>query len=460
MSSVTLPYSVVESDQEIGERILYQKEHRLVPTIRFQENDFPSLSPWMLVLNEEEKVKRALNLEKQKSLFHLHGVPANQIKIIREYLLLVFQTQILVIYRTKSSTAMLSTTKTKPRYERVKLNESSKELHRVKNLAIRMIYALGLDYGVVKIGVGAGRKVVALLANPFPRINKEMLQAMIPAIKHYVEICSVPKLPLDQIVLGADPEFVMKNQKGELLLASNYFPIRGKVGCDAIWMGNNHADKPLVELRPAPTPDPRTLTIRIYQALLYAVKRMGNTETKWLAGALPVKGFPLGGHIHLSGVKPNFKMLRVLDNYLALPLILAEDPNGKGRRPKYGYLGDFRRQPHGGFEYRTLPSWLVSPTITRGVFALAKIIVANYAVLKVLPLADDMIEEAYYQGNKEKIRPWLNALWQELKQCEEYETYQKYLDDLYRYLSSGKQWNESQDFRKRWRLPPYTRKKS
>lgn len=458
MSSVILPYTAVENDQEIGERILYQKEHRLVPTIRFQEKDFPSLSSWMLVLNDEEKVKRALNLEKQKKLFHLHGIPNNRFKIIREYLLLVFQTQVLVIYRTQSSA--IATTKTKPRYERVKIMDTSKEVHKVKNLAIRMMYALGLDYGVVKIGVGVGNKVVAILANPFPRVNKEMIQAMVPAIKDYVQLCSNPKVPLEKIVLGADPEFIMQDGKGELLIASNYFPIRGKVGCDAIWLGNNHANKPLVELRPSPTPDPRTLSIRIYQALLYASKRMGNMEMKWLAGALPVKGFPLGGHIHFSGVKPNFKLLRALDNYLALPLILAEDPKGKERRPKYGFLGDFRRQPYGGFEYRTLPSWLVSPTITRGVFALSKIIVTNYAILKVSPLSEEAIEEAYYQGDKEKVRPWLSILWQELKQCEEYGVYQKYLDDLYQYLQSGKQWSESQDFRKWWRLPPYNRKKS
>jgi len=451
----------MESDQEIGERLVIEKEKRLVPTIRLQVPDSHSVSPLMLVLNEEEQVKNALNLEKQKQTLALHGVPmANKMTILREYLLMVFQTQILLIYRSKSDTAMLSATKTKPRFERVKVLDASKEVRRVKELAVRMLYALGLDYGVVKIGIGAGRKTVAIQATPAPRINKEMLNAMVAAVKQYAKICTAPKPNLDEIILGADPEFIMKSPNGNLMLASKYFPIRGKVGCDAIWLGENHANKPLVELRPDPTPDPRTMAIRIYQALVYAVKRMGKTESMWLAGALPVRGFPLGGHIHFSGIKPNFKMLRALDNYLALPLVLAEDPKGRGRRPKYGFLGDFRHQPHGGFEYRTLPSWLVSPTLTRGVFALAKIIVAYYPILQNQPLADATIAEAYYQGDKEKLRPWLPVLWQDLRKCEGYGTYQKYLDDLHRYLSSGIQWDESQDFRKWWLLPPYTRKKS
>ena len=63
------------------------------------------------------------------------------------------------------------------------------------------------------------------------------------------------------------------------------------------------------------------------------------------------------------------RLLRVLDNYLALPFILIEDQNTKLRRPRYGFLGDFRRKTHGGFEYRTLPSWIVSPRITKGVIA-------------------------------------------------------------------------------------------
>lgn len=40
---------------------------------------------------------------------------------------------------------------------------------------------------------------------------------------------------------------------------------------------------------------------------------------------MPQPGFPLGGHLHFSGVALNGALLRALDNYLALPLALLED---------------------------------------------------------------------------------------------------------------------------------------
>jgi hypothetical protein len=330
----------------------------------------------------------------------------------------------------------------------------------VQELAVQALYALGLDYGVVKLGVAAGKKYVIQKVIPNPRLNREMEDAFVQAVKRYIDRCSEPKLRLNEIVLGADPEFVMVSSQEKLIMASQFFPVRGLVGCDAIWYRQNRSHKPLVELRPEPTSDPRELVVRIYRALIYAGKKTQRISGKWLAGAMPYEGFPLGGHIHFSGVQPDFKLLRALDNYLSLLLVIVEDERGKGRRPKYGYLGDFRYQDYGGFEYRTPPSWLVSPTLTKGVFALAQLIIANYRTLQFQPLADLALQEAYYKGNKDVIADWLPTLWSDLRACADYDVYKTYLDGFYRYLSSGMTWDETQDIRKNWRLPPYDQKKT
>jgi hypothetical protein len=140
-------------------------------------------------------------------------------------------------------------------------------------------------------------------------------------------------------------------------------------------------------------------------------------------------------------------------------MVAVEDERGKGRRPKYGFLGDFRYQKHGGFEYRTPPSWLVSPTLTKGVFVTAKLIVANYRTLNHNPLADFDLQHAYYTGDKEKILSLVPVLWEDLKKLDDYQIYENYLDEFYRYLTSGITWDETQDFRKNWRIPPYHKRK-
>jgi hypothetical protein len=85
--------------------------------------------------------------------------------------------------------------------------------------------------------------------------------------------------------------------------------------------------------------------------------------------------------------------------------------------------------------------------------------VANYRVLKQQPLSDLGRQKAYYDGNKEVLRPWLEPLWEELRQLEDYAVYRKYLDEFHRYLASGVSWDETVDFRKVWRIHPYLHKR-
>ncbi|WP_052807142.1 putative amidoligase domain-containing protein [Risungbinella massiliensis] len=457
MSTVTLP--VILAPTDAGWRdTLFPQGRRIVPSIQIRseiEETPPSTS--IYTLNNASAVGMVRDPAKRKEILTTHGIPVaeNKTTILREYVLYVFQTQVFAVFRSMEKGVWLtSPNNKKKRYRRVSLTEKNRELHHIQTLAIRSLYAAGLDYGVVVCGVATGRRYLFLNLNPQPLIQEELIEAYDKAIQAYLKQISHPPLASD-FQLGADPEFVMLTPTGNLILASKYFSIQGKVGCDAIWIGQNRTDKPLVELRPDPAIEPRGLLRNLYRCLQQASNKIQGISCKWVAGALPLKGFPIGGHIHLNGVDLNFALLRALDNYLTLPLTLVEDPRGIKRRPKYGYLGDYRLPNHGGFEYRTPPSWLVSPTLTKGVFALVKLIAMEYPNLQYQPFQDFELVKAYYKGDKETLRPYLEALRKDLLGLASYESYKEYLEPFFEYIESGRKWDESSDFRKVWRIGPY-----
>jgi hypothetical protein len=174
----------------------------------------------------------------------------------------------------------------------------------------------------------------------------------------------------------------------------------------------------------------------------------------WVSGGMPLKGFPLGGHLHFSRVRLSSALLRALDNYLALPLMLIEDAATSRRRPRYGTLGDARHQPHGGFEYRTLPSWLMDPLLTGGVFALAALIAGEYQHLQKQPLLEPTVTAAYYNGDKDKVLGIVRLLWHELEQLPSYSKYEPELNALKTRILKMEPWDSLTDFRHAWGLIP------
>lgn len=432
----------------------------LASSIRLRWDGDPLYVSSMLGLNHTQQVEQARSRDWKAETWKLHGltVAGPQASVLRLYVVFIFQTQVLLLYRAKNASVWLSAGKgDKPVFRRVDTEDQSREVRKVKALAIRSFYALGLDYGVVKVGIQPGNRIAVVDAIPGPRVNRTMGKRLAEAVQQYSKRLPQLLAPMDQVVLGADPEFIMQKNNGTLLMASNYFPRFGSVGCDAIWHGQNRSTKPLVELRPKPSADPRQVVMRMYKGMIAASRRVKNTNMEWLAGALPHPQYPLGGHIHFSGIPLTFQLLRALDLYLALPLMLAEDGNGVRRRPRYGFLGDYRLQFHGGFEYRTLPSWLVSPTLTKGSLAAAKLIAARYPYLPLEDWYDRKLQQAYYLGEKKSVRERVEKIWKSLKGLKEYTLYQKDLDRFYQLITSGSTWNEKEDIRKRWRLPPYQR---
>jgi len=341
----------------------------------------------------------------------------------------------------------------------IQLFATKREEKRVKELAIRSVYSLHLDYGIATIGITSGEKPWILQVNPSPFLNEKLASRYAKIINQFVVEWEklFERANHQNVTLGTDPEFVLRDMNGNMVLASNFFPRKGSVGCDDIWTNHDRSQLPIAELRPNPSTDPRQLVIHLYQTMILASKRIKNTKIDWLAGALPFEGFPIGGHIHFSNIELNSFLLRALDNYLTLTISQFEDPEGKKRRPKYGYLGDYREKSHKGFEYRTLPSWIVSPTLTKGVFALSKLIAENYLFLYQDPLYEPEIQKAYYVGDKEKLKPIILKLWEELKQLKDFDKYRTYLEPIEKFIKIDYEWNEKKDIRKVWKLPPYHR---
>ncbi|SDT55812.1 Phage phiEco32-like COOH.NH2 ligase-type 2 [Paenibacillaceae bacterium GAS479] len=253
--------------------------------------------------------------------------------------------------------------------------------------------------------------------------------------------------------IGADPEFLILRQNGRIFSASQLGGLHSAVGSDMLIAGQS-LRQPVGELRPEPATSAEELLSRIRRLLALAARRGAREPGMRLAaGAMPVPGIALGGHVHLSGVPLTTRLLRALDSYAAIPLALAEDAAGRGRRPRYGTFGDCRRQPHGGFEYRTLPSWLISPAVARYALGVALLAAEDSAWLDDLPSLEDSFARAYYEGDRETLILCLPRLRAGLRRAPSYEQRRHLLDPLLNAVESGAAWDESLDIRIRWGLP-------
>lgn len=256
------------------------------------------------------------------------------------------------------------------------------------------------------------------------------------------------------LLIGADPEFVLLRPDGMIASADRFFPSSGAAGTDTVRSGTRLL-RPIVELRPDPAGDPDGLSRNLWRLLHRAAGLTAGQPLRWLAGAMPVRGVALGGHLHLSGVELNALLLRTLDSFVALPLAAAEDSAGRRRRLRYGTLGDFRRQPHGGFEYRTPPSWLVSPMVANAAFALALAAARDYRRLAMpeLTACNERYRRAYYEGDRQLLREACEKTHNSLRCLPSYASLSRWIEPFFAAIRRGATWDESADFRLKWGIP-------
>ncbi|MCC3373217.1 hypothetical protein [Cohnella sp. REN36] len=328
---------------------------------------------------------------------------------------------------------------------------------RLARASARALYALGLDCGSVVWEVGAsGRTGVISDLSPelrpeTPEAEAVFARAAADFARSWAAETAPGSVPL--ATLGADPEFVLLSPEGKVVPAARYLQPGGRAGCDAVVV-RGVPRWALAELRPDPSPDPHAVAAQLRRLLAAASKATGEAPLAWLAGASPVPGLPLGGHLHLSGVALTGERLRALDNAVALPLRLLEPPDAGARRPRYGALGDCRAKPHGGFEYRTPPSWLVSPRLARATLALAKLAAEHARALATgRPLDVDAMRDAFYEGDRPRLAEGAERVYAAIRKTSGYAEYGPDVDAVFLDVREGRTWDERADIRSKWRIP-------
>lgn len=335
---------------------------------------------------------------------------------------------------------------------------------RVVRAARSALYSTGLDFGAVDVVVPPKGSPAVHWVDPAPRLEAELLEAWAAALRalmsRHIAIADARRRdcrpsPASPLLLGADPEFMLQDTvTRRMVAASQFFPRHGSVGCDdRLLRRSPRPSFPLAEVRPRPHSCPDEVLRGIRAALRQALELAPYSNIKWLAGSMPFKGFPIGGHIHFGNLRPTTWLLRALDNHLALPLMLVEKTEtAQQRRRRYGFLGDFRLQRH-GFEYRTLSSWLVSPVVTRAVISLARLIAMDGDLLRRRVLTPAEAQRAFYRGRKAFFRPLFSALWTDLTSLPGYKECSEEIEPLRRLIGDHRQWRERADIRRQWKLP-------
>lgn len=169
------------------------------------------------------------------------------------------------------------------------------------------------------------------------------------------------------ITLGSDPELIFVNQYG-LVEAAEYFERQGNHNGNNPEIGGD-GHPATAELRTPVCSSPTEVVDSIEDILRRNYQEIPQ-DISWVAGSF-VEGKAIGGHIHF-GIKPTDHIVAACDALVAPIVILMEDKWGSRRRRagEYGALGDIREKKW-GFEYRPLPSWIVSKQIALGVVSLA-----------------------------------------------------------------------------------------
>ena len=237
-----------------------------------------------------------------------------------------------------------------------------------------------------------------------------------------------------------------------MVFPSAYLDRDGPLGYDERSEHREGRFFPIAEIRPRPNYCPLRLTENIAVILSQAVNQFP-PYLEWLAGSVPFERYQIGGHIHFSRISVNCRLIRSLDNYLAIPIMLIENPETSvKRRRHYGWLGSIRPKPHGGFEYRTPGSWLISPEITKACLCLAKLVVTNYYSLTRDYFMDKELQKAFYQGKKYLFYDIFEEIWADITNTSMYDQYAPYLAPLVNMIHSYGHWDEQVDLRRSWGL--------
>lgn len=200
---------------------------------------------------------------------------------------------------------------------------------------------------------------------------------------------------INRFKLGADPEFVFVSgrrsmrEEDETRMDANSIGMRQG---QAFGADNNGR---LTEIRPHPSRSALKVCASIMSTLRWMALCFPDVlELQWRSGAF-IHGDGIGGHVHFGRKRPNRRTeVAALDVLSEMLLSLGVYPaaennlrrNGDRLHQIYGRPGDFRIQQH-GYEYRTFPSWLDTPSLAFITITLAKLVVCNPELMLTFPVA-------------------------------------------------------------------------
>lgn len=277
----------------------------------------------------------------------------------------------------------------------------------------------------------------------------------------------------EDFLIGSDPELRFEGIKARTVV-----PFVGDFGADG-------PDSKIGELRPEANFCPISHVSNIELIMRNGYKKYQKLQNRaWLAGSIQ-EGNPLGGHIHFgSNCDVNLEeKLTALDKLLAPVVLMIEDPiTSKERRSgEYGKLATHMgtinekyrgfktkhnsKKPltHDGFEYRPLPSWLVSKSIANSILALGKVIMFQahnkklnkhlWTQLKFIN-TNTRFYDKYYECDKKFFAPIIPTIYRIVSSFKLFPTYRKYIDLTFSLINQNRGWEDKRDLKKRWSIIP------
>lgn len=141
---------------------------------------------------------------------------------------------------------------------------SSPRADRAIRLARRVLYCLGLHFGRVDLGYTDKKILRVLTVSAAPLVTKKLASLYMNALTVASNRrLSIRPIHADEVILGADPEFMMVSSSTKrVVFASDFFGRDGLIGYDNQSYLRDRRNHPIAEIRPRPTASPAQLVHR------------------------------------------------------------------------------------------------------------------------------------------------------------------------------------------------------
>lgn len=327
---------------------------------------------------------------------------------------------------------------------------------RLLRLAQRALYVLGLHAGSVDILIeGLSRKVARarltlLGANAGPPLPAPVADILARTLQQVYEATQREDHLRHPAVLEVEAEFVLASarlfEKPSGIIGPGLQPTAHPCRREGVQRVRACASSPLRLV----------MALRRQLAKVWRKKKPEHGLMK--AGSCPLPATPTAGILHFPGVLPTTDTLRTLDTFLAVPLLLLEDPwEARQRRALgHGLWGDFTPGAQGGLTYRVLSShWLGHPRLALSVLCLAKLVIQHVPDLAV-HVPQEMTgwpaHQAFARADKEPFFRLFPALWRAIEQTATFRRYEPELRYLQEEIEAQQPWYEGLSLHHTWQL--------